>query len=87
MGVVGHLFKIVVLLLVVTAVTTILLTPTPTDDVPGVMHRNHGPVFASLTRSLVLVASVAKTFRFSRAVSGDLLLPSNLLELQCQHLC
>jgi len=79
--------KIVVLLLMVTAVTTILLTPSPSDDVPGVMHRSHSPVALSLTIGLLQLASITKLNHLPQEFSNHQLLSSNFLELVCQHLC
>jgi hypothetical protein len=79
--------KIVVLLLMVTAVTTILLTPSPSDDVPGVMHRNHSPVAISLTVGLLQLASITRLNHLPQGISNHQQLPSNFLELVCQHLC
>jgi hypothetical protein len=79
--------KIIVLLLMVTAVTTILLTPSPSDDVPGVMHRNHSPIAISLTIGLLQLASITSLNHLPQEFSNHQLLPSNFLELVCQHLC
>jgi undecaprenyl pyrophosphate phosphatase UppP len=85
--VVARYFKLVVLLLVVTAVATILLTPTPTDDVPGVMHQSHSPVAVAVAIGLVqAVALINSTQRLQNSPSRQLLSP-NFLELVCQHLC
>jgi hypothetical protein len=84
---VRRLSKIVVLLLMVTAVTTILLTPSPSDDVPGVMHRNHSSIILALTIGLLQLASITKSNHLPQEISNHQLLPSNFLELLCQHLC
>lgn len=87
MKVVGRYFKIVVLLLVVTAVTTILLTPTPSDDVPGIMHRNHSPVAMAVAVGLVQVAALISSRHRAQESPTHQLLSANFLELFCQHLC
>jgi hypothetical protein len=87
MEVVRRFLKVVVLLLVVGAVTTILLTPSPSDDVPGVMHRHRSPVAMSATVDLLQVASLIKSNHLPQDIFNRLLLPANFLELVCQHLC
>lgn len=87
MKVVGRVFKIVVLLLVVTAVTTILLTPSPSDDVPGVMHRSHSHVAAAVVTGLLQIASLTRSSHLAQDPSTHPLQVSNFLELHCQHIC
>lgn len=87
MKVVGRFLKIFVLLLVVVSVTTILLTPTLTDDVPGVMHRSHSPVAVAVALCLLQAASLVSSHLRLQDSSGPILRASNFLELFCQHLC
>ena len=87
MEVVGRYCKIVILVLVVTAVTTILLTPTPTDDVLGVMHRNHSPVVVAVAIDLVQLAALISPSHRSQNSPSHRLLSPNFLEFVCQHLC
>ncbi len=87
MKVVGRYFKIIVLLLVVTAVTTILVTPTLTDDVPGVMHRNHSAVAMAVAIGLIQVAALTSASQHLARSPRCQLLSSNFLEFLCQHLC
>jgi nitrate reductase gamma subunit len=85
--VVGRLFKIAILLLVVAAVTTILITPTLSDDVPGLVHRNHGSVAMVVAIGLVEVAALIRSCCRREDDSSHELLTSNILELVCQRLC
>ena len=87
MKVVGRFFKIFVLLLVVASVTTILLTPSPSDDVPGVMHRNHSPVAMAVAICLLQAASLVGSHLRLQDSSSRILPALNFLELFCQHLC
>ena len=87
MKAVGRLFKLIVLLLVVAAVATILLTPTPNDDVPGVMHRNHSSVAMVVAPGLLQVAVLIRSFHYPQNNASRPTLSSNILELVCQHLC
>ncbi len=87
MEVVGNFGKIAIVLLVVTAVTTILLTPTLSDDVPGIMHRNHSPVALAVAVGLVQLAILIKSHHGIQDRATHEILPANFLELVCQHLC
>lgn len=84
---VERFFKVAVILLVVVAVATILITPDPSDDVAGVLHAKHSPIsftlFATLLKSLPLPVA--------RVVSRDSLarreMHPDLLDLVCARLC
>ena len=84
---VGRYFKVVVLLLTVTAVATILITPTPSDDVPGIRHRNHSPVALAVASGLVQAAALISSPQRSQHSPTHQPLSPNFLELVCQHLC
>jgi len=84
---VGRYFKIAVLLLVVAAVATILLTPSPSDDVPGLMHRNHSTVVMAVAIGLVQVTALSRSSQVPLHSPRHPMLSSNFLELVCQHLC
>jgi len=84
---VGRPFRLVVLLLVVAAVVTILLTPTPNDDVLGVMHRNHSALAVVVAIGLLQAAVLIRSRHYPQNNSSRLSLSSNILELVCQHLC
>jgi hypothetical protein len=84
---VGRFVKIVVLLIVVAAVATILITPTTSDDVPGVMHRNHSPLAMVVAIGLVQLVALSQSFHRFQDHHSHQFLCSNFLELVCQHLC
>jgi hypothetical protein len=84
---VGRYLKLAILLLVVAAVATILLTPSPSDDVPGVMHRNHGTVGLAVALGLVQLIAASRSSQVPLHPPIHPVLSSNFLELVCQHLC
>ncbi len=75
------------LLLMVTAVATILITPSTADDVPGVMHRSHTPMTPAVLIGLMPLASIARSIHLLKEVAAHELLQGNLLEFECQHIC
>jgi hypothetical protein len=71
----------------VAAVTTILVTPSFTDDVPGLMHRSHTSLVLVLALVLAQMVYLVTGSRIRPNQSGRVYLSSNFLELMCQHLC
>lgn len=82
----GTTAKIVLGLLIIMAITAILVSPDPTDDVMVVVHQQHvvtvQPVVLSLPPVSILVDAVPVAVDFAVfAVSAD------LIDLVCTRLC
>jgi hypothetical protein len=85
-GSVGNFVKVALILIVVVAVATILVTPDPKDDVPGVLHK-------AQVYGLSLSSAVLQPLAVSPARAMAHLVPfyqpdsSGLLDLVCVRLC
>jgi len=81
-------FKIVVALLVIVAVATILISPDPTDDVPGILHSHlklqkvASVFYEPLSTGSGLVASVLLAALRASSFSS-----SDVVALTCVRLC
>jgi hypothetical protein len=83
---VGTFVKITVVLLVIVAVTTILLTPTAKDDVVGVLHK--GQVYSLHLSNITLPFLVTLPAHVAPEVEPSPLPDSTaLLDLVCVRLC
>ncbi len=81
-----NIYRVLVLLLLVTAVATVLITPDPTDDIRVVVrpHKTlHAPVAAFCATYLLLLLG-AGLLRRSRALH---LVSHNSLQLLCTCRC
>lgn len=83
----GRLLKSIVVLLIVAAVATILITPSAADDVPGVHHRSYPSPIAFIVAIGFAIAAIFRAQYLSASTTSHRLLPSELLDLVCQRLC
>jgi hypothetical protein len=83
---VGKLFRVTVVVVVVLAVTAILLTPSPTDDVLGVLHKAqvYGLQISSAATGVFAVSSTRTVPQPVQLFQPD---SSALLDLVCVRLC
>jgi hypothetical protein len=80
-------FKVVVVLLVIAAVATVLISPDPTDDVTGVLHQHLKlPKLAAILNLSIRLAegSLATAATISEGAHGSV---HDLSSLLCVRLC
>jgi hypothetical protein len=70
-----------------TAVVTILITPSIADDVPGVTHRGHTALVVISPANLLSSTPRVVTPQEVQGIDSQRTLPSDLLDLVCQRLC
>jgi hypothetical protein len=84
---VGTLVKVIVGLLIILAVTTILVTPDPSDDVMGVVHP-HNAVHAQLVfLSLIHDVPLLTGSLVVRENEPQAIHPTDVVDLVCARLC
>jgi hypothetical protein len=83
---VGTTAKVVLGLVIVLSVTTILLTPDPTDDVMGILHQQHVMAIQPVLLSAVQVFVATSLVRVSDELV-EVPLSVDLLDLVCTRLC
>jgi hypothetical protein len=85
-GWVGTFTKVVLGLLIIVAVTTILVTPDPSDDVMVILHQQHVLTAQPVLLSVIQVS--LSTLRLSQSEDvSDVALSADLLDLVCSRLC
>lgn len=83
----GKALRFIVVLLAVTAVATILITPSTADDAVGVTHRVHSALAFTVPVNLLSPPLQISPPQVLDSLTSHPLLPSDLLDLVCQRLC
>ena len=83
---VGTYTKLVLGLLVILSITTILISPDPTDDVLGVMHQQHVLTAQPVLLGLIQAAP-SPTAIVLASDSAEIPPSGDLLDLVCTRLC